>query len=180
MLGPPWPSIEVRLGSQSWSALAHDFGLPWPAMGIHSEIPSRNIAAHHQFAVDAAAGTSGTKCRRSQRWDSNPRRCDCLSQPSSTQSTAPQEYSGGEADRVWPRRHLPHLDPYIHLLIHCILLWGRGERTATQPANSGRVLQAISSIMLGFNPGTGSHIPAWMPQWCRALTNWAMGNPIEW
>ena len=41
---------------------------------------------YNQFAVDA--GTSDTKCHRSRRWDSNPRRCDCLSQPSSTHPTA--------------------------------------------------------------------------------------------
>ena len=40
--------------------------------------------------------------RVSLHWDSSPRRCDCLSQPSSTQPAAPQEYSSGEADRVWP------------------------------------------------------------------------------
>ena len=28
VLGPPWPSIMVHLGSQLWSALAHDFGQP--------------------------------------------------------------------------------------------------------------------------------------------------------
>ena len=48
----PHTSCLVRLGSRSWSTLAHDFGPPWPAirlvlqpaMGIHSEIPSRNSA----------------------------------------------------------------------------------------------------------------------------------------
>ena len=40
------------------------------------------------------------------------------------------------------------MDPYFHLLIHYILLWGRGEWTAAQHSNRGRVLQAISSIML--------------------------------
>ena len=41
-------------------------------------------------------------CCRSHCWDSNPRRCDCLSQPSSTQPATPQENSGSEADRFWP------------------------------------------------------------------------------
>ena len=40
------------------------------------------------------------------------------------------------------------IDPYIYLLIHYILLWGRGERTAAQHANSGRVLQAIPSVVI--------------------------------
>ena len=33
-------------------------------------------------------------CRRRRRWGSNPHRCDCLSQQSSTQPIVPQEYSG--------------------------------------------------------------------------------------
>ena len=37
-------------------------------------------------------------CHRSCRWDSNPRRYACLSKPSSTQPTVPQEYSGREAE----------------------------------------------------------------------------------
>ena len=56
------------------------------------------------------------KCRRSRRWDSNPRRCDCLSQPSSTQPTAPQEYSGGEADRVWPGAYHT-IPPFFHFWV---------------------------------------------------------------
>ena len=44
------------------------------------------------------------------------------------------------------------MDPYFHLLIHCILIvfycGGRGDRTAAICTNwSGRVLQAISSVM---------------------------------
>ena len=33
------------------------------------------------------------------------------------------------------------MDPYLHLLIHYILLWGRGEWTAAQPNSSSRVLR---------------------------------------
>ena len=125
---PPWPPIVarldprswpaltltplvlnklVRLGPQPWSALTPDRGLPWPTISARLDLLwvstqkfQAGIVQYNQFAVDA--GTSDTKCRRSRRWDSNPRRCDSLSQPSSTQPTAPQEYSGGEADRVWP------------------------------------------------------------------------------
>ena len=37
--------------------------------------------------------------RVSRHWGSNPRLFDS---PSSSQPTVPQEYSGGEADVVWP------------------------------------------------------------------------------
>ena len=66
VLGPPWRSIMARLGSRSLSALAHDFGPPWPAMGVHSEISSRNNAVQsvrsrhrdfwHQIGAGAVAG----------------------------------------------------------------------------------------------------------------------------
>ena len=103
----PHTSRLVRLGPQSWPALAPDRCPPWPTILARLDLLwasnqkfQAGIVQYNQFAVDA--GTSDTKCRRSRRWDSNQRRCDCLSQPSSTQPTAPQEYSGGEADRVWP------------------------------------------------------------------------------
>ena len=103
----PHTSCWVRLDPQSWPALAPDRCPPWPTILTRLDLLwastqkfQAGIVQYNQFAVDA--GTSDTKCRRSCRWDSNPHCCDCLSQPSSTQPNAPQEYSGGEADRVWP------------------------------------------------------------------------------
>ena len=100
VLGPPWPSIVARLGSRSLSALACTILARLDLLWASTQKFQAGIVQYNQFAVDA--GTSDTKCRRSRRWDSNPRRCDSLSQPSSTQPTAPQQYSGGKADRVWP------------------------------------------------------------------------------
>ena len=85
----PRTSCLVRLGPQSWPALAPDRCPPWPTILARLDLLwastqkfQAGIVQYNQFAVDA--GTSDTKCRRSRRWDSNPRRCDCLSQPSST------------------------------------------------------------------------------------------------
>ena len=50
----------------------------------------------------------------SWHWDGEHYCCNCLSQPSSTQPTAPQEYSGGEADRVWPGAY--HIIPPFLIL----------------------------------------------------------------
>ena len=80
-LGPPWPSHPsclVRLGPQSWSALTPDRGPPWPTILARLDLLwastqkfQAGIVQYNQFAVDA--GSSDTKCRRSRRWDSNPR-----------------------------------------------------------------------------------------------------------
>ena len=47
----------------------------------------------------------------SRHWGSNPRLYDS---PSSSQSTVPQEYSGGEADVGWPGAY--HITPPFLLL----------------------------------------------------------------
>ena len=100
-----WPPLTLT--PRAWSALAPDRDPPWPTILARLDLLwastqkfQAGIVQYNQFTVDA--GISDTKCRRSRLWDSNPHRCDCLSQPSSTQPTAPREYSGGEADRVWP------------------------------------------------------------------------------
>ena len=121
---PPRPPILARLDPHTphaWSALALNRGPPWPTILARLDLLwastqkfQAGIVQYNQFAVDA--GTSDTKCRRSRRWDSNPRRCDSLSQPSSTQSTAPQEYSGGEADRVWPGAYHSSVDAFLKQL----------------------------------------------------------------
>ena len=102
--GPPWLPIVVHLGPRFWPALT--------CYGRQLRNKKGGIVQYNQFAVDA--GTSDTKCRRSHRWDSNPRLGDCLSQPSSTQPSVPQEYSGGEADRVWPSAYHTLYKPGIH------------------------------------------------------------------
>ena len=107
----PWPSHHsqylVRIGPQSWLAVAPDRGPPWHTilacfdlLWASTQKSQARIVQYNQFTVNA--GTSDSKCRRSHHWGSNPRRCDCLSQPSSTQPTVPQEYSVDEADKVWP------------------------------------------------------------------------------
>ena len=146
----PRTSCLVRLGPQSWPALAPDRCPPWPTILARLDLLwastqkfQAGIVQYNQFAVDA--GTSDTKCRRSRRWDSNPRRCDCLSQPSSTQPTAPQEYSGGEADRVWSGAYhswLVKAPRWIHSVLdvsdrqswHCgclVRLWNLHDVTNT-------------------------------------------------
>ena len=48
-----FPSL---IGSRSWSALAHDFGLPWPVWASTQKFQA-GIVQYNQFAVDAGIGT---------------------------------------------------------------------------------------------------------------------------
>ena len=74
-----WSALALNRGpSGSWSlsALAHDFGPPWPAMGVHSEIPSRNSAVQsvrsrrrdfwHQMSQEPSLGFEPTSLRFSE------------------------------------------------------------------------------------------------------------------
>ena len=107
VLGQPWRSIVACLGSRSLSALAHDFGPPWPAMGVHSEISSRNSAVQ------------SVRSRHRDFWHQMSQEPSLWFEPTSLRlPESAIQHSTHRATRVlrwWGRqsltRRLPHWDP---------------------------------------------------------------------